>query len=135
MPYVYGIEEVKLDIKDLREVDASSQTSYLLEEVLTKHFDKSPVETVHLFGYYRAAFDYEDDDLTYGFSSMSAGIDGDFKDGKTHYEMRFRFNPKHDCSFCNISQVICILQTLLYRIILLCSGIQEHQPDMKEENL
>ncbi|MCM1004206.1 MAG: OprO/OprP family phosphate-selective porin [Candidatus Gastranaerophilales bacterium] len=112
MPVAYGIEEVELDLKEekkieaiktLREVDTQSQTSYLFEEVLTKHFDKSPIESAHLFGYYRAAFDMDinsdDEDFTYGFSSMSTGIDGDFKDGKTHYEMRFRFNPKHDCSF------------------------------------
>ena len=100
---VYAIEEVVLDVKELRELDTQSKTTYLLEETLTKHFDKSPIESVHLFGYYRAAFDMDidsdDEDFTYGFSSMSAGIDGDFKDGKTHYEMRFRFNPKHDCSF------------------------------------
>lgn len=103
IPASYAVEEVVLDVKDdlkdLREIDTQSSNSYLLEEVLTKHFEKSPIESAHLFGYYRAAFEYEDDDFTYGFSSMSAGIDGDFKDGKTHYEMRFRFNPKHDCSF------------------------------------
>lgn len=107
MPVAYGIEEVALDLKEdikvLREVDTASKTSYLFEETLTKHFDKSPIESAHLFGYYRAAFeesiDSDDSDFGYGFSSMSAGIDGDFKDGKTHYEMRFRFNPKHDCSF------------------------------------
>lgn len=112
MPVVYGIEEVSLDIKQekkieaiktLREVDTQSKTSYLFEETLTKHFDESLIESVHFFGYYRAAFDMtmnsDEEDLTYGFSSISAGIDGDFKDGKTHYEARFRFNPKHDCSF------------------------------------
>lgn len=107
IPSAYGIDEVVLDvdddIKDLREVDMQAKKFYLFEEKLTKHFEKSPIESAHLFGFYRGAFDMDinsdDSDLTYGIGSMSAGIDGDFKDGKTHYEMRFRFNPKHDCSF------------------------------------
>lgn len=120
-PQVYALEEVVLEaeslkediqaadfrnvfLKHLQENDTESKTpSYLLEEVLTKHFDNSLVESAHLFGYYRAAanldIDSDDTDLTYTYSSINAGVNGKFKDGKTYYEARVRFNPQHNYKF------------------------------------
>lgn len=91
----YGIEEVVLNTQ--------KDTKYLFEEALTKHFDNSFVESVHLFGYYRAGIeneiDSDDDDTRYKFSSLNAGINGKFSDGNTTYEARFRINPQSDYSF------------------------------------
>lgn len=110
-PASFGIEEVVLEteddskiLKELREDDdKSKKSSYLLEEILTKRLEKSPIETVHLFGYYRAGvnldIDSDDEDLKYKFNSISAGVNGKFRDGKTYYEARFRFNPQHDYGF------------------------------------
>lgn len=91
-------------LKRIRDEDeTSSHSSYLFEETLTKHFDNSIIDTMHLFGYYRAGLtmDIEDDDedLNYTFSSISTGVNGKFKDGKTFYEARVRFNPKHNYTF------------------------------------
>jgi hypothetical protein len=97
--------EVPTLIKKLREEDEScnKKTTYLLEETLTKHFDNSIIDTMHLFGYYRAGLqmdiDNDDEDLTYSYSSLNTGINGKFKDGKTYYEARFRFNPQHKHTF------------------------------------
>lgn len=94
-----AVEEVVLKTDE----EAASKTSYLFEEVLTKHFDKSPVESVHLFGYYRAGavvdIENDDTDIGYDFYSINAGVNGKFRDGNTYYEARLRFNPQHDYSF------------------------------------
>lgn len=86
-----------------KEVNDISKSHYLLEEVLTKKFDKSPVETMHLFGYYRGgvAMDFypDDEDLGYEYSAMEAGVNGKFRDGKSFYEARFRFKPQHNYNF------------------------------------
>jgi hypothetical protein len=74
-----------------------------LEEILTKKFDNSPVDTMHLFGYYRAglAMDFypDDNDLGYEFNDIEGGLNGKFKDGKTFYEARLRFTPQDRYSF------------------------------------
>jgi len=110
MTSCFGIEEVLLDADDdlhvlkQKNLEANAaKTKYLFEEFLTHNCEKGPVDTVHLFGYYRAGFYMDfadgDEDLNYNFSSIQAGINGKFKDGKTSYEARFRFNPQHDYSF------------------------------------
>lgn len=94
-----AVEEVVLKTDE----QPVAKTTYLFEEALTKHFDNSIIESVHLFGYYRAGVDvdiFDDDtDTGYSFSSLNAGVNGKFKDGNTVYEARFRFNPQHDYSF------------------------------------
>lgn len=80
-----------------------SKSHYLLEEILTKKFEDSPVETMHLFGYYRGGvtmdFMPDDEDLGYEYSTIEAGVNGKFKGGKSYYEARFRFKPQHNYSF------------------------------------
>lgn len=83
---------------------ANTNTSpYLLEDILTHRFETGIVDTLHLFGYYRAGLDMDitdnDEDLGYDFNAVSAGINGKFKDGKTYYEARFRFKAQHNYSF------------------------------------
>lgn len=106
----YSIEEVILDTvkpellkPQIKEENSDKKSIYLFEEALTKHFDNSPIETMHFFGYYRAGlqmeFEPNDEDLTYEYSSINAGINGKFKDGNTYYEARLRFNPQHNYSF------------------------------------
>lgn len=99
----FGIQEVVLDADNDLHVLNTSKSTYLLEETLTHHCEKGPIDTVHLFGYYRAALDMDftegDEDLGYDFNSINAGINGKFKNGKTRYEARLRFNPQHDYSF------------------------------------
>lgn len=86
-----------------KEVNNIAKSHYLLEEVLTKKFDTSPVKTMHLFAYYRAGlnmdFDPDDTDLYYGFNDIDAGVNGKFRDGKTYYEARLRFTPQDNHSF------------------------------------
>ena len=93
----------KISEINTKEVNDISKSHYLLEEVLTKKFDKSPVETMHLFGYYRGgvAMDFypDDEDLGYEYSAMEAGANGKFRDGKSFYEARFRFKPQHNYNF------------------------------------
>lgn len=80
-----------------------SKANYLLEEILTKRFDKSPVKTMHILGYYRSNFDYamqsDDNDLTYNINNIDVGINGKFRDDKTYYEARLRFAPHHEHNF------------------------------------
>lgn len=93
----------KISEINAKEIHDISKTHYLLEEILTKKFDKSPVDTMHIFGYYRAGITedfYPDDaDTGYEFSSLEGGVNGKFKDGKTFYEARMRFKPQHDYNF------------------------------------
>ena len=80
-----------------------SKTHYLLEEILTKKFDNSPVKTMHVFAYYRANFNEQfesgDTDTYYGFNDIDLGVNGKFRDGKTYYEARLRFTPTDNCNF------------------------------------
>ena len=101
--HCYAIQEVVLDTDNDLYITTGAKSTYLLEDVLTHKFEKGPIDTLHLFGYYRAGInmeiDEDDEDLTYRFNSINAGINGKFKDEKTFYEARLRFNPQHDYSF------------------------------------
>lgn len=103
-PCVFAIEEVFLSPEDVFTKPKQEQRSrYLFEEVLTKNFEKSPIETIHLFGIYRGdfGFDFAPDGESgeYNFTELSAGVNGKFRNGKTYYEARFRFSPQNDYSF------------------------------------
>ena len=86
-----------------KEITNTNTSPYLLEEIFTHQFETGFVDTIHLFGYYRAGLNLDisedDTDLDYSFNTISAGVNGKFKDGKTYYEARFRFNPQHNYSF------------------------------------
>ena len=86
-----------------KEITDISKASYLLEEILTKRFDKSVVKTMHMFAYYRAnaSMDFypDDEDFTYNFNDINVGANGKFRDGKTYYEARFRLTPQSRYSF------------------------------------
>lgn len=86
-----------------REIVDTKKSHYLLHEILTKHFDSSPIESVQLYGILRSNLDvdfYTDDtDTTYGFNDLNVGIKGDFRDDKTFYEARLRLHPQHQYSF------------------------------------
>lgn len=92
------IEEIKR-----KEIKDTSKSHYLLEEILTKKFEKSPIETMHLFAYYRGnlAMDFypDDNDLGYDFNDIDAGVSGKFRNSKTYYEARLRLTPQHDHKF------------------------------------
>ena len=86
-----------------KEINDISKSHYLLEEILTKKFEKSPVETMHVFGYYRGwvTLDFypDDEDLGYEYSALEGGVNGKFRNSKTFYEARFRFKPQHNYNF------------------------------------
>lgn len=92
------IEEIKEE-----EVNDIAKSHYLLEEILTKNFENSLVQNMHLFAYYRAntSLDFypDDTDTMYGFNDIDVGATGKFKDGKTYYETRFRLTPQSNYSF------------------------------------
>lgn len=93
----------KLEEIRQKELTNTSKSTYLFEEILTKRFENSPVETMHVFGYYRGNlqmnFYPNDNDLGYDFNDIDFGINGKFKNQKTFYEARLRFNPQNDYSF------------------------------------
>lgn len=93
----------KIDEIRAKEVKNISKSHYLLEEIFTKKFDKSPIETMHLFGYYRgnlqANFYSGDNDLNYEYNDIDVGVNGRFRDGKTFYEARLRFTPQDNYNF------------------------------------
>lgn len=99
-----GGKSLREKIKEInsKEVYDISKSNYLLEGVLTKNFDNSLVESMHLFGHYRAglAIDFypNDEDLNYEFSTIDAGVNGKLK-GNNFYEARFRFKPQHNYNF------------------------------------
>lgn len=72
--------------------------NYLLTEVLTKHFDKSVVESIHPFAGYNGSvnmrFNEGDSFQTkYGFNVMVAGVDGKFRDGDSDFRLLFSLSP------------------------------------------
>lgn len=86
-----------------REITDLNKSHYLLHEIMTKRFEKSPVKTMQLYGIFRSNMDidfYPDDtDTSYGFNDLNVGIKGDFRDDKTFYEARLRLHPQHNYSF------------------------------------
>lgn len=86
-----------------REITNTSKTHYLLHEILTKRFEKSPIETMQLYGIFRSDLDVDiesdDTDTTYGFNDLNVGIKGDFRGDKTFYEARLRLHHQNDYSF------------------------------------
>ncbi len=100
-----GGKTLREKIAEIRAKESTdiSKSYYLLEEILTKKFENSPVKTMHLFAQYRAYADMDfypdDNDFTYGFNNIDAGINGKFRDNKTYYELRLRFNPQHEYKF------------------------------------
>ena len=85
-------------IQNIRAKEISDTTSsyYLLEEILTKNLEKGPLETAHLFGYYRAGADMdltEGGDTDYKFTAIHAGVNGKFRGSETFYQLRLRFDP------------------------------------------
>ena len=98
----FSIEEVILKVDDeFLSNKPDGKTEYLFEEILTKNFAKSPVESMHFFGLYRGELGFYpgEGDADYGFSEISAGVNGRFRDGKTYYEARLRFDPQNNYSF------------------------------------
>ena len=93
----------KIDKIKSREVTDLNKSHYLLHEILTKRFEKSPVKSMQLYGIFRSNMDidfYPDDtDTTYGFNDLNVGVKGDFRDDKTFYEARLRLHPQHNYSF------------------------------------
>ena len=74
----YTLYERIQDIK-AKEVKNTDSSAYLLDGILTKKFETGIFETMHLFGYYRAAADIdvsEGGDTLYDFSAIQAGING-----------------------------------------------------------
>ena len=86
----------KIDKIKSREVTDLNKSHYLLHEILTKRFEKSPVKSMQLYGIFRSNMDidfYPDDtDTTYGFNDLNVGVKGDFRDDKTFYEARLRLH-------------------------------------------
>ena len=103
-----------------KEVKDTNSSVYLLDGILTKKFETGPIETMHLFGYYRGAVDMNlssGGDSLYDFSAIQAGINGKFRGGKNFYEARFRFDPVEGYSF---------LQTLPVDIYVANASIPHH---------
>ena len=93
----------KIERIKAREVTDTSKSHYLLHEILTKRFEKSPVESMQLYAILRSNMDvdfYTDDtDTSYGFNDLNVGVKGEFRDDKSFYEARLRLHPQHNYSF------------------------------------
>lgn len=100
-----GGKTLREKLREIRakEYQSIAKSHYLFEEILTKKFDKSPIATMHLFGYYRSNlsydFNHDDNDLTYGYNDIDVGINGKFRNNKNYYELRLRFTPTDDYDF------------------------------------
>ena len=104
-PFDIGGKTLQQKLEEIKKKEHKNiaKSHYLLEEILTKNFDNSPIETMHLFGIYRATMNmdfYPDDkDLTYDFNDIDVGVNGKFRGGKSYYEARLRFNPQNRYNF------------------------------------
>lgn len=100
-----GGKTLQQKLKEIRQKEHKdiAKTHFLFEEILTKKFEDSPVETMQLFAYYRAnaSMDFypDDEDFTYNFNDLDVGALGKFKGGKNFYEARFRLTPQSNYSF------------------------------------
>ncbi len=115
----YTLYEKIQDIK-AKEVKDTDSSAYLLDGILTKKFESGPIETMHLFGYFRGAVDMDvsaNGDSIYDFNAIQAGINGKFRGGQNFYEARFRFDPVDGYSF---------LQTLPIDIYVANASIPHH---------
>lgn len=110
----------KLQNIKAREITDTTRSAYLLDSILTKKFESGPIETAHLFAYYRAAmnFDPDEGDGEYDFNAIQAGVNGKFRGGKNFYEARFRFDTKDGYSF---------LQTMPVDIYIANTSIPNHR--------
>ena len=110
----------KLQNIKAKEVKDTNSSVYLFDGILTKKFETGPIETMHLFGYYRGSVDMDvtsGGDSIYDFSAIQAGINGKFRGGQNFYEARFRFDPVEGYSF---------LQTLPVDIYVANASIPHH---------
>lgn len=100
-----GGQTLQQKLKEIKSKEHKNigKAHYLFEEVLTKNFDKSPIKTMHLFGYYRSnlSYDFEpdDNDLKYNYNDIDVGVNGKFRNNKNYYELRLRFTPTNDYDF------------------------------------
>ena len=100
-----GGQTLQQKLKEIKSKEHKNigKAHYLFGEVLTKNFDKSPIKTMHLFGYYRSnlSYDFEpdDNDLKYNYNDIDVGVNGKFRNNKNYYELRLRFTPTNDYDF------------------------------------
>lgn len=91
----------KIENIKAREIKDTSSSIYLLDSILTKKYDSGPIESSHLFAYYRAALEFNanNGDGIYDFNAIQTGVNGKFKNSQNYYEARFRLNPIEGHSF------------------------------------
>lgn len=86
-----------------REITDTSKSHYLFHEILTKRFEKSPIETMQLYGIFRSDLDVDifsdDTDTSYGFNDLNVGVKGELRDDKTFYEARLRLHPQDNYTY------------------------------------
>ena len=104
-PFDIGNKTLQEKINEIRakEITNTFKSHYLLEDILTKKIESTPIDTVHLFAYYRGNlqmnFYPNDKDLGYDYNDIDFGVNGKFKDGKTFYEARLRVVPQDNYNF------------------------------------
>lgn len=106
-------EEIVLEEKTLSEkiqdiykleVTRTDVPNPLLEDVLTKKFDKGPLESLHLWGALQmhGAFDMpegSDSDLTYNVGLINILLDGTFRGGKENFRIMLDPTPQNNRPF------------------------------------
>ena len=80
------------------EVTDTSVNNYLLTDIVTKHFDKSIIESIHPFAGYngQVSMNFNEKDSfqsKYGFNVMVAGVDGKFRDSKSDFRVLLSYSP------------------------------------------
>lgn len=104
-PFDIGGKTLQQKLEEIRQKEHKNiaKRHYLFEEILTKNFENSPIQSMHLFGQFKSSlcmdFYPDDNDLTYELNDIDLGVNGKFKGGKSYYEARLRFNPQNRYSF------------------------------------
>lgn len=98
-----SLSEKLLDAYKL-EVTRTDVPNPLLKEVLTKNFEKGPLESVHLWGALQMHGTYEmpegsDSDLTYDVGLINILLDGKFKGGKEGFRIMLDPTPQNKRPF------------------------------------
>lgn len=76
---------------------------YLLDDKLTKHFDKGPLSSIGLRGLWRGGmsetFVKGDNHTNFDFNVIEARIHGEFKNNKTSFVISTRYTPQHEFKY------------------------------------
>jgi hypothetical protein len=85
------------------EISDTSKPTFLLNDVLTKHFEKGPLESIGVWGVWRGALNVsfldKKTDTRMNYSLLESRIHGEFKNKKTSFVITTRYCPQDEYTF------------------------------------